>query len=206
MAVDPTHPEWCAACAARAIDGPGAAPSVPAMAPRPAQAPWPGPTTATVPPSGASLVVKTRVFDGLLTGLAAATIAGVLWWAGATALAANTDVQQWHIGSILVGLLVGQGVLIGSRRGGLVSGLLALVLSAAAALVTVYFIDRSIGIIALQDAGRSSDVPLWMGWSNAKDLYQGYLDYERAKAGQWLLAPLFAVIVAGWPGRRPVIG
>ena len=207
VAADPTHPEWCAACAARALDTPGTVPPpVPAVVARPTQATWPGAATAPTAPTGASLVVKTRPFDGILTGLAAATLGGLLWWAGATLLAANTDFRQWHLGSIVVGLLVGQGVLIGSRRGGLVSGLLALVFSTVAALVAVYFIDRSIGIIALQDAGRSSDVPLWLGFSNAKDLYQGYVDYERAKAGQWLLAPFLAVVIAGWPGRRPLVG
>lgn len=200
VAADPTHPEWCAACAARALDTPGTVPPpVPSASGRGSQAPWGNPTTATVP-SGASLVVKTRVLDGILTGLAAATVAGALWWA----VASRVDFEHWHLGSILVGLIVGQGVLIGSRRGGFVSGLLALVFTSLAVLAAVYFIDRSLQITSL--AGRTSDISLWLGFGHLKDTYQGWYDFDKTKPIEWLLGPIVAVIVAGWPGRRPIIG
>ena len=131
-------------------------PAVPSASGRTSQAPWSNPTTAEAPAEGAPLVVATRPFDGILTGLAASALAGVLWWAGAAAIIEKQpDFGLWPLGSILVGLLVGVGVLVGSRRGGLVSGLIALVLSTAAALVTVYFIDRTITISAFADAGRT---------------------------------------------------
>ena len=206
VAADPTHPEWCGACAARALDAPGMPPTVPSSSGRTSQAPWSNPTTVPSPDDAAP-VVRVRVLDGLLTGLAASAIAGVLWWGVVIGLAQKgTDLELWHLGSILVGLIVGQGVLTGSRKGGGASGLLALVLSAATVAVAVYFIDRSQTIIALSDAGRSSDVPLWDGVRAAADVYQGWWDFDRTRVLMWLAGPIIAVLIAGWPGRRPLVG
>ena len=208
VAADPTHPEWCGACAARALDAPGMVPpSVPSSSARGSQAPWSNPTTSTAPEPAGSLVVKTRVLDGILTGLAAATLAGVLWWAAVWAIGSNDPTfDQWHIGSIVVGFIVGQGVLLGSRRGGLVSGLLALLFTLVAVLVAVYFIDRSLTIAIFEDRGRTSDVSLWLGFTYAEDLYRSYAEFDRSHALQWLLGPLVAVLIAGWSGRRPLAG
>ncbi len=151
-------------------------------------------------------MVRTRVLDGILTGLAASAIAGALWWGVSYAIATNTDVDQWHLGSILVGLIVGQGVLTGSRRGGAVSGLIALVLASLTVLVTVYFIDRSQMIIGLTDAGRSSDVPLWSGFGTVIDVYRAWWEFDPSRPAMWLLGPAAAVATAGWPGRRPLVG
>ncbi len=78
------------------------------------------------------------------------------------------------------------------------SGLLALVLSAVAVVVTVYFIDRSLTIIGLTDAGRTSDIPLWQGWSEAIDVYRSWWDFDQTRVLMWLGA-------AWWrrPHRRP---
>jgi hypothetical protein len=206
VAADPTHPEWCGACAARALDAPGMPPTVPSASARTSQAPWTKPTTAPDAPGGPPLIIKTRVLDGILTGIAASAIAGALWWAGAVALLQKSDVEQWHLGSVLVGLIVGQGVLTGSRRGGFVSGLLALVFSVATVAATVYFIDRSEMIIALNDAGRTSDVPLWQGFSSALDVYRGWWEFDQSRPAMWGLGPIIAVLIAGWPGRRPLVG
>lgn len=179
-------------------------PSIPSTSGRTSQAPWSNPTTAPPPVEGAPVRVVTRPLDGILTGLAASAVAGVIWWAAATAIArSQPDFALWHLGSILVGLIVGIGVLVGSRKGGVASGLIALVLSTATVLVTVYFIDRSQTIIALNDAGRSSDIPLWQGASGFTDVYRTWWDYDRSHALMWLGGPVGAVLVAGWPGRRP---
>jgi len=180
-------------------------PSVPSTSGRTSQAPWSNPTTAAPPVDGFPVAVRTRPLDGILTGLAAATIGGVLWWAAAVAVAqSQPDFELWPLGSIIVGLVVGIGVLIGTRTGGLVSGLIALVLSTAAVLVAVYFIDRSLTVIAFADAGRSSDIPLWQGIGAFGDAYRAWWDFDRNKALMWLGGPIVAVLIAGWPGRRPV--
>jgi len=142
------------------------------------------------------------VLDGILTGVASGALAGVAWWA----IAAFTEVAWWPYLSALVGLVIGLGVVVGARRGGLVAGLLAVVISVATVTVAVYFIDRSLTISAISDAGRSTDVPLWQGFTYAKDVIADWIEYERAKAAGWLLAPVVALIVAGWPDRRPIGG
>ncbi|WP_426571829.1 hypothetical protein [Aquihabitans sp. McL0605] len=200
---DPTHPDWCAACAARALASPGTMPPpAPSVSGRMSQAPWTTPPTTMTPAGASELVIKTRVFDGILTGTATAFLAGVAWWAIAT----NVDTEWWHFGAIVVGLVVGQGVLLGSRRGGLASGIIAVVVTTLAVLAAVYFIDRTITLNSFADAGRSSDIPLWQGFSHAKDVYQGWWDINHTKVIGWALAPIAAVIVAGWPGRRPLVG
>lgn len=205
VAADPTHPEWCGACAARALDAPDMPPNVPSASGRTSQAPWSNPATSAdgAPP----LAIRTRFFDGVLTGLGASVIAGLVWWGVSVAIATSApDFELWHLGSVLVGLIVGQGVLTGARRGGVVAGLLALVFSVLTVLVTVYFIDRSLMIIGLTDAGRTTDVPLWQGFGAVTDLYQAWWDFDPTRPAMWLLAPVIAVAIAGWPGRRPVVG
>jgi hypothetical protein len=179
---------------------------VPSASSRTSQAPWSQPATAPAdaPPR---LVVKTRPFDGILTGLAASAIAGVIWWGVSVAiLNKQPDFELWHAGAALVGLIVGCGVLVGSRRGGLVSGFLAVVFTVATILVTVYFIDRSQTILVLADAGRTSDIPLWQGVSDVVDTYQRWWDYDQTRVLMWIGGPLVAALVAGWPGRRPIGG
>lgn len=207
VAADPTHPEWCGACAARALDAPDMPPSVPSASGRTSQAPWGAPTTAAPAAAGAPMAIETRFFDGVLTGVAASAIAGLVWWGLSVAIATSSpDFALWHLGSVLVGLIVGQGVLTGARRGGLVAGLLALVLSILTVAATVYFIDRSLTIIAFDDAGRSSDISLWQGFGALTDLYRGWWEFDPTRPAMWVLAPVIAVAIAGWPGRRPIVG
>jgi len=180
-------------------------PSVPSTSGRTSQAPWNNPATAAPPADGGLPVVVTRPLDGALTGLAAATLGGVLWWAASVAVFTSQPAfEWWPLGSVLVGLVTGIGVLLGTRRGGLVSGLLALVFSSAAVLAAVYFIDRSHAIIALEDAGRPADIPLWQGFRHVADVYRGWWDLDREHALMWLAGPVVAVLIAGWPNRRPI--
>lgn len=226
VAADPKHPEWCAACAARALGAAG--PDVPPMAPptgppagyagqppmaapvppmpdaagRSSAAAWSSPPTAMVASApGTGLVVKMRPFDGLLVGVAAAGIGAAIWWAIST----FSDIEQWSFLAIIVGLFVGQGVLIGSRRGGVVPALMALVISSIAVVVAVYFISHSFRVQSIEDAGRTLDEPLWQGLSYAKDLVWGWVDFEPTKAAAWLLAPVVAVAMTVWPKARPLI-
>jgi hypothetical protein len=180
-------------------------PTVPSVSGRANQAPWRQPITSTELP-GAPAPVRTRPLDGLLTGVAASAVAGTIWWGVAVLLAKNDQPDLWHFGSLIVGLVIGQGVLLGTRRGGLVSGLIALVLSCLTVAAAVYFIDRSITIIALSDIGRTSDISLWQGWSHLTDTYRGWWELDQNRVLEWALAPLVAVVIAGWPGRRPIFG
>lgn len=189
VAPDPNHPEWCAACAARAL--------APPTAPPPTTVPW-GTPVAVEP---ARPVRETRLADGLLVGLAACGIGGGAMWA----IAAFGQLERWHYGALLVGLITGLGVLIGARRGGPLPGLIAAVLSLVAVLVTVYFADRSLQIASLEDAGLSSDVPLWQGAQAMVDIVRDWIEFDVASAAAWLLAPVAALVVAGWPGRRAPI-
>lgn len=221
VAADPAHPEWCNSCAARAQDPPterpvapavvgapgmpGAPPQPPGASYQPAGSAWATPPTTMVAGHGAGpggLVVKTRMVDGLLTGLAAAGIGGVLWWA----FASNVQFELWQPLAVVIGLLVGQGVLVGTRRGGIGPALLALACSSLAVVVAVYFIDRSLTIDGIEAAGRTADLPLWQGFSYAQDAVWAWVDYSAVRAGGWLLAPVAAVLMTVFPKARPAIG
>lgn len=198
---DPAHPERCGACAARALQGAGAAPS--AMAPPPRPTPM-VPTAAGALPLGVdrpTVVRRLRTGDALLVGLAAAGLAGLVWWA----LGGLVELAFWHYAAALVGLIVGQGVLVGARKGGAVPAAIAAVLSLAVVLVAVYFIDRTQQIAALTDAGRTSDVPLWQGISPFWDVIDAWISFDVAKAAGFLLAPLLAIVVAVRPNANPGI-
>lgn len=193
IAVDPTHPEWCAACAARAAGAPAAPPTVP---PRPAARTAPPTTMAAGTPT-----VRLRLGDGLLVGAAAAALGGLAFWAIAT----FTEVEQWQYAAVVVGLLTGTGVALGARLPSLGGAVLAVLLSSIATVVAVYFISRSLTIIAAEDAGIATDIPLWSGWSDASDTIRGLVESDAAYAIGWALAPVAAALTSTllrFGGRR----
>lgn len=133
--------------------------------------------------------------EGLLVGAAVAAVAGALWWA----VVATTQ-MQFVFGAIAVGLLVGQGVLIGARRAGPIAGLLAAVFTLAALAVSEYFIQRS---LAISQSG--IDVPLWTDLTFAKDVVHEGIKAEPLTSLFWGIAAIAALATAGLPSRRPVI-
>ena len=162
------------------------------------------PTAAGALPLGVdrpTLVVRTRVLEGLIVGAATAVLAGLLWWS----VASRVEFEWWTFAAAVVGLLVGQGVLIGARRGGVAPGVIAAVLGLLVVGVAVYFIDRSQTIAALTDDGRSSDIPLWQGAMAFWDVLKAWFDYDRTKTAGFLLAPLLALVVAVRPNARPLV-
>ena len=137
----------------------------------------PGTVRAPRPPAPARgrrrLVVRTRVFDGMLTGLASA--ASPASSGGRVRLQPRVDAlalrrrRSWASSS-------GQGVLIGRPPGR--AGLRRCSPWCSArwpCSVAVYFIDRSLTIAASTDAGRTSDIPLW----------QGFIDVDRRCTQGW---------------------
>lgn len=204
-------PAWCDSCAARPsgdeMPAPAVAPTGPTGTgtwgggvPAPAVPPT-GPTgTGTwgsAPPMGAGGLrpaTRRRIGDGLLVGMAAATLAGVVWWA----VVAGTE-RQFFYGAVLVGILVGQGVLLGVRRGGIGPAVVAGVATLAALVVAEYFIQRSLAI------SQGADVPLWMGFSTARDVVRDSLDSEPLSGLFWLLAAGAAAVTAGSTSRRPIV-
>ena len=141
------------------------------------------------------MIVRTRPLEAVVVGLAAAALAGVAWWAAV----ALTE-QLFVYAAILVGLLVGQGVLIGARKGGVVPAVLAAVFTLGALLVAQYFIERS---LAISKQG-AQDLPLWLGFSTAVDVVRTSVDGDRKVAVFWLLSVAAAAFGAGASSRRPV--
>ena len=156
------------------------------------------PTAAVQPPaSGSRLVVRIRPIDAVLTGGAAAVLGGVAWWAAAS----FSEIDWWEYGSLIVGVVVGFGTLLGARRGGVVPGAIALVLATVATVVGAYFIDRSLTISALADLDITNDIPLWSGFSAFTEVITDGIDADPVRAAGWLLGPLVATVVAA-TGRR----
>ncbi len=198
VAADQRHPEWCATCAARAS---GALPPPPSVAP-------PGPTGAgtwgggpPAPQTGplALGVVRapaaTRLAEGLLVGLAAAVVAGTLWWA----VVAATE-RVFVYGAVLVGVIVGHGVLIGARRSGVGPAALAAGSTLVALAVAEYFVQRS---ITIADTGIS--LPLWQGFDLAVEVVRTSLGDNPIAALFWLVAAGAAAVTAGATGKRPLL-
>lgn len=195
---DPSRPDLCGACASRATEEALGA----ALAERSsANSSWGVQTRAGAGPGAATpdVVIVTRPLDGLLTGVAGAGLACLAWWAAAT----QVSWDYWGFASIVVGLAIGVSVLIGARQGGAAPGAMALVIGALSVVVTVYFISRSIDI---RDAPRPIEIPLWTDLGGAKDLVKGAVDADTVNAIGLLGAPIAAAVVAGWPGRRPLVG
>jgi hypothetical protein len=167
----------------------------------------PGPTSdlppppiggwATPPPISRDLVVRTRIADGVLTGLAFAAIGGLLWW-GIVA-ATNKDLPYL---AVVVGLFAGQGVLVGARRGGPVQAGIAALFCVVALVVAQYFVLRTVRL----DTHANDYLPLWTGFSNAKTLVKDSLQDHKINAVYWLVALVLAVISTVVPRQRSVLG
>lgn len=157
---------------------------------------------APPPPPGAPgppvLVVKTRLFDAVLTGIAAAAIGGLAWWT----VVAFTQ-REFPYLALVVGLLAGQGVLIGARKGGVAQGVLATVLCLTALLVAQYFVVRSLTIQEAADRGVANSVPLWLGFSPSRQVVIDSIRDHALTALFFGIAVLAAAITAGSPSRRP---
>lgn len=179
----------CAACAA--------APAPPSSASSPWAGPGPGHGWGTPPAASATptLVVRRRIGEGLVVGLAAAALAGLGWWASVF----YTE-RLFPYVAIVVGILVGQGVLIGARKGGAVPAVLAGLLTITALLTAQYFIERSLAI-----ANFDADIPLWLGFDTARQIVTDSFDADRLLGLFWLVSVIAAAISAGSPSRRPVV-
>jgi len=172
------------------VVGPSGLSSIPPLVPG---APAPVPPHA-VAASGAVEPGSVRVADGILVGMAAAALAGGVWWA-VVALSA----RQFPYLAVLLGLLVGQGVLIGSRRGSLALGTLAGVLTLGSLSIAQYFISRSLAISEL-----GLDLPLWEGAGAAADVIRAAYQDDALTAMFVVLAAGCAAVAAGRSSARPV--
>ena len=140
----------------------------------------------------ATVVSETRVADGLLVAAAAATVAGVLWWA----IVALTQRQFVYV-AILLGTFVGQAGLVGGRRGSIGLGIVAATVTLLSLTATQYFISRSLAIAEL-----GLDVPLWDGTSTFVDVTRASLEEDPITGLFVVGAAVIAGVVAGTPGRR----
>ena len=166
----------------------------PASTPAPSSGPTLAPPTPPAPLQNPSSAPSgPRLADGLLVGVASGVVAGVAWWA----VVAFTQRQFVYL-SVILGVLVGQGVLIGARRGGIVCGALAAVITLAALAVAQYFIERSLAISQAQ-----VDVPLWSGFSFAKTVVHESINESPLSGVFAVVAAVTAAATAGTPYMRP---
>lgn len=154
----------------------------------------PDPSASARPTSYVSVQRSPRLLDGLLVGLAAAAVGGLLWW-GAVAF---TE-RQFVYGAILVGWIVGQGVLVGSRKGGPIPALMGLASTLVALVVAEYFIQRSLAISQF-----GLDLELWLGWSTAVEMIETTISDDPITLLFWFVAAGVAGFAAG-TSRDPVV-
>ena len=187
VGADPRHPDWCPTCAARAAGEVGPAPVTdtnPAVW-TPSFAP-----AAPLQQAGA----PARYLEGLLLGVAAAALMGLAWWG----VVATTERQFAYL-AVIVGAVVGQAVLIGTRKGGAVPALLAVLASGVAMVASEYFIQRTLGVKA------GFDLPLWQGFEFARTLVTEAAKEEPQTLLFWGVGAVAALVSAAPPGRRPVL-
>jgi hypothetical protein len=196
-AVDTANPDLCPTCAARNAHTTVAS----RMSSVPGPPPPPVGSRGAAPGLRRALVVKARPLDGLLTGIAAAVIGGTAWWA----VTSLTALQIPYL-AIVVGLLVGQGVLIGARKGGIVQGIAAAVLCVLALAVAEYFIQRSLAIHDAHKAGSAIALPLWQGFSFARHVVTDAVKGRALTAIFWGIGAVVAFAVTFDTKRRPVVG
>lgn len=152
-------------------------------------------TAAPDPPTYLPLVTATRLLDGIVVGMAMATIAGVAWWA-----AVAFTQFRFAYGAVVVGFVVGQGVLIGARKGGTLPAIVAGLACLTALAVAEYFIQRSLTIDTFH-----AELPLWQGLSTAVDVVRSSLEAEPITGIFWGMAVIAAMISAGSRTRRPIL-
>lgn len=176
--------------------GPGDEPpgidSIPALLPGSTNRPHPPAPASTIEASPRSDVTGARVADGVLVGAAAAAVAAALWW-----LVVVVTETQFPYLALILGLLVGQGVLSGSRRGSGALGALAGILTLFSLSVAQYFISRSLAITQL-----GADAPLWNGTGAAVDVVRSAYQDDLLTLVFVLLATAGAAVTAGRPTAR----
>lgn len=192
VAADQRHPDWCPTCAARAVGELGPSPVSESITGARPGAPRVGAPPVAPPPPLALDPAPRRYLEGAVIGVAAAGIGGVVWWAVCSVTGLQLDLV-----SLLLGLFVGQAVLIGSRRGGPVPALVALVAVLLSLTIAQYFIERS---AAIADFG--AELPLWMGFSTARRVVSDSLTNDSLRGLSWLVAGAAAVVSCGAKTRR----
>jgi len=173
-----------------------AAPPQGTLATPPAQA-WAAPPIrpgASIP-SNRPTQPRIRTVEGLLVGLAAAVVAGAVWWA-----AAAVTQRQFVYLAILAGFAVGQGVLIGARRGSPVLAVYAVIVTLASLACAEYFIQRT---LAIQNAG--ADVALWQNLDFAREVVRSSVSNSPINGVFWLVSAAAAGAVTARRSARPLI-
>lgn len=187
VGMDPRHPDWCPMCVARANGEVG---------PPTMTDPRLGLTVAVPPrPALALATAPVRLLEGTLLGVAAAALGAASWWALCT-----FSERQFTFVAIVVGLLVGQAVLIGTRRTSVGGALVAALAAAAAFATSEYFVQRS---LAVRTTGAT--IPLWQGFGFAKDVVEESRRTAPTTGLFWAVGIVAAIVSAAAPGRHPLV-
>ena len=200
VAADQRHPDWCPTCAARAAGDIGPAPvseSLTGQGMRPAAA-W-GTTPAGPPPPLVLESAGKRYLEGAIVGLAVAGLGMFAVWA-----VLSVTGHSWplvvDVAAMVLGVLVGQAVLIGTRRGGPVPAVVAALAVIVPLVIAQYFIERS-SAISLYNA----NLPLWQGFSFARTVITESVTDHPLRGLGWAVAAVAAAICAGSSRRRALL-
>jgi hypothetical protein len=147
------------------------------------------PTSQPMPPVPSNpIAAGGNYVMGILYGVAAAAAIGLVWYL----VVAFTN-RQFVVLALAMGAIPGAAVAIGSKRTGVVSGVLAAVIALIGILVSYYFIDRH---IIVEGLGSGAKVPLWDSFEFARELVKAGFDADKSQ----YLFTFAAIVVAGWVG------
>ncbi len=133
----------------------------------------------TVKDEGVAGAWLLALLGSLVLGIIGAAVGGAIWF-GSIVLTQ----KMYAVLAILVGLLAGTGVYLGSgRRNGVLLGLLAAVLTLLALAASEYFIVRQ---FAIQEGGKGSHIPLLMPLADMVDIVVESIKSDPANLLFWL--------------------
>lgn len=171
----------------------GTPPNVPPPpgAPGPSPSPQhPAPGTWGGPAPVRQVASTTRWLDAVLLAVASAAVGATAWWA-----VVGHSETQFVYGAIAVGFLVGVCTATGARRAGFGPAAIAAVCTLVALVVSEYFIQRTMAV------REGYDVPLWQGFSVAREVVETSIEEHGVTALFWLLASGAAAFTCFRRGR-----
>lgn len=145
-------------------------------------------TSTVAPPPPVERVNTPSVGRGILFGLGAGIVGGLLWYL----IVAGTK-RQFLYGAAILGLFIGWAVVKGAATAGPIPAVIGALIALITVVISYYYIDRYLFIKGAEDAGFALDFPLFPGFNDFKlVLREGF----KAEKSQYLFSGIAVAAAA----------